>query len=123
MVARRPAEWPVAGPLAPHGARYRSVGSAFAVGYLSHLFGDALYPALSGDLASLAFLAWPLLPPVEYDTAPSFGAHLDNLALDSLVTVEFGLGLLVFALWLADGAPGLGLVSAIPKWLGRKLSA
>lgn len=101
---------------------YGSIATAFAVGYLAHLFGDAFYPALSGDLYSLGFLAYPIVPPIEYDTTQSFAAHLGKLSLDSLVTFEFGLGLAVLALWVLDGAPGLGLVSAIPKWLGRKLS-
>lgn len=101
----------------------RRIGTAFAVGYFSHLAGDALYPALAGDYLSLGFLAWPLLAPVEYGTEPSFLAHFAELSLDSLVMFELGFGIAVFLLWLADGVPGLGLVSAIPKWLSRKLSA
>lgn len=102
---------------------YGSIATAFAVGYFSHLVGDALYPALSGDYYSLGFLAWPVVAPIEYETEPSFLAHLTELSLDSLVAFEMGLGLAVFVLWLADGMPGLAPISAIPEWLGRKLSA
>jgi membrane-bound metal-dependent hydrolase YbcI (DUF457 family) len=99
------------------------IATAFAIGYLSHLAGDALYPALSGNLYALSFLAYPLAPPIEYETAPSFAAHLQHLSLNSLLTFEFALGFGVFALWLLDGAPGLQVVSAIPRWLDRKFSA
>jgi membrane-bound metal-dependent hydrolase YbcI (DUF457 family) len=102
---------------------YGSIATAFAVGYLSHLAADALYPALSGDIYSLGFLAWPILPPVEYETEQSFIVHLTQVSLDSSVAFELGLGLAVFLLWFADGAPGLDFVTAVPKWLGRKLSA
>ncbi|NHN61407.1 MULTISPECIES: metal-dependent hydrolase [Halorussus] len=102
--------------------QYGRVATAFAVGYLSHLFGDALYPLLSRDFSSLAFLAWPVAPPVEYETEPSFAAHLAQLSLDSFVTFEAGLGALVFVVWLADGAPGAGVLAAVPRWLSRKFS-
>ena len=99
-----------------------SVATAFGFGYLSHLATDALYPALAGEYARLGFLAWPLLPPIEYLGEPSFTAHLRKLTLDSFVAFELGLGVFVFFFWLADGAPGLGLVTAIPKWVGRRLT-
>jgi membrane-bound metal-dependent hydrolase YbcI (DUF457 family) len=99
------------------------VATAFGIGYLSHLFGDTLYPALAGEYAQLAFLAWPLLPAIEYSTEPSFAAHLSELTLDSFVTAELGLGVVVFVLWLADGAPGLGFLVAIPRWVRGRLAA
>ena len=101
---------------------YGRVATGFAVGYLSHLFGDAIYPALSGDLYLIGFLAWPVVAPIEYSTEPSFVAHLQELTLDSQVATELALGGVVFLLWLADGAPGLGVVTAIPRWVGRKIS-
>ena len=101
---------------------YGRVATAFAVGYLSHLFGDALYPALNGNRHALGFLAWPIVPPIEYATEPSFMAHFRKLSLESIATFELALGGVMFLLWLADGAPGLGVVWAIPKWFGRKLS-
>lgn len=99
-----------------------SVATAFGVGYLSHLFTDALYPALAGEYYLLGFLAWPVVPPVDYAAEPSFVAHLRELTLNSFVAFELGLGVFFFFFWLADGAPGLGLVTAIPKWVGRRLT-
>ncbi|NEU58080.1 metal-dependent hydrolase [Halorussus sp. MSC15.2] len=99
-----------------------TVATAFAVGYGSHLFGDALYPVLDGTFSSLRFLVWPLLPPIEYSTGQSFIAHLDQLSLDSLVVFEVVFGVCVFALWLLDGAPGLRVLAAIPRWVGRKIT-
>lgn len=99
------------------------IATAFGVGYLSHLFTDALYPALAGEYSKLLFLAWPAVPPVEYETEQSIAAHLSELTLDSLVAGELALGGIVFLLWLADGAPGLGVVAAIPRWVRGRLAA
>lgn len=101
---------------------YGRVATAFGVGYLSHLFGDALYPLLSRDVAGLAFLAWPIAPPIEYETGQSFVAHLARLSLDAQVGFELGLTALAFAAWLADGAPGVGVLAAVPRWISRKFS-
>ena len=40
--------------------------AAFAVGYLSHLLGDSVGALAAGRYGDLAFLLWPVLPPVEY---------------------------------------------------------
>lgn len=101
---------------------YGAVATAFGIGYLSHLFGDALYPLLTGDYYLISFLAWPLVPAIEYSTEQSFAAHLRKLTLESFVSFEVALGLLVIILWLTDGAPGFRIVGAIPKWVGRKIS-
>lgn len=97
--------------------------TAFAVGYLTHLFGDALAPVLSGDFYALGFLAWPLVPAISYGTEQSFAAHLRKLSLESLGLFEFGFAIAVVLLWLTDGAPGVGIVAAFPRWVGRKFSA
>jgi hypothetical protein len=79
---------------------------ALAVGYLSHLAGDALYPALAGDWGALAFLGWPLLPPVGYASEGGFLANLLALDLGPTAWAElalFGLGL---AVWIGQGLPG-----------------
>ena len=99
-----------------------TVATAFAVGYLTHLFGDALDPLLAGDFYSLGFLAWPLVAPIEYETEQSFVAHLQELSPAALVSDEGLFALLMVVLWLYDGAPGLRVVAAIPQWVGRRLS-
>lgn len=99
------------------------IANAFGIGYVSHVFADALSPVLANNYDGLAFLAWPILPAIEYPTQPSIVAYLRYLSLESFFTVEGGLALVVFGLWLYDGRPGLGVVSAIPRWVGRKLSA
>jgi hypothetical protein len=91
-------------------------GAAFAAGYVSHLFGDALRPLVAGDFGRLAFLLWPLVPPLEYPTEGSLGAHLQHLPLDGAPGVELAFGFLVALLWVRDGAPGLGIVrSAVSR--------
>ena len=107
-----------------------AIATAFSIGYLSHLFADALYPALEGEREALLFLAWPLVPPVEYATEPIFAAQLRRLfehgpsaLFTSSVGFEIGLAAVVFLLWLVDGAPGIGWLVSVPQWIHRKLSS
>ncbi|WP_299266420.1 metal-dependent hydrolase [Halorientalis sp.] len=89
----------------------RESGVAFGIGYLGHLFGDALYPALAGEFYDIGFLGWPLIPAIEYELAT--GGFLDNLfALDlgPLALFELGLTVVAVALWYRHGVPGLGVV-------------
>lgn len=88
-------------------------GFAFAVGYASHLLGDALRPLLAGDYGRLGFLLWPLVPPLEYATEGSLAAHFRHLSLDGPPGVELAFGLLVALLWVRDGAPGLEILRAV----------
>ncbi|WP_435349116.1 metal-dependent hydrolase [Haloarchaeobius sp. HRN-SO-5] len=69
---------------------------AAAVGYASHLVGDALSPVVHGEFSFLTFLAWPLLPSPEYPTEKSFLAHFQNL--EPTGGVLFGLALSLVAL-------------------------
>lgn len=96
---------------------HRASSTAFSVGYVSHLFGDALRPALAGDYQSLAFLAWPVLPPVQYETEGSLFAHLANFDLTSTAGSEFVFALAILAVWIVDGMPGWGLLG---RFLGRR---
>jgi len=100
--------------LAIHRDRRAEVG-AFGIGYLTHLFGDSLYPALAGDVAELRFLAYPLLQPFEYDAGGGgFVAYLVShlFLLDPTPTTvfEFGLTVLAVGLWYRHGLPGLGFI-------------
>jgi hypothetical protein len=92
-----------------------SLGTAFGVGYLSHLPADIVSPALLGGDLSFEFLLWPVTP-VSSPVADPF-AHVGDLLgtfLAVLATPEgvlfasFEVILLVAALlrWYRDGTPG-----------------
>jgi len=101
---------------------YGSLSTAFGVGYLVHLAGDALGPLLSGEYYYLGFLGWPAVPAIDYGEK-SFAAQLAALELTAFTAVEVGLGLLVVGLWVADGRPGLRPVLAVPRLAYRRLAA
>jgi len=69
------------------GWRSRS-GAAFAIGYATHLFGDAFWSLFALDLDALSFLVWPVLAAPDYDTT-SFEGHLEQLT-ESAGTVSTG---------------------------------
>jgi hypothetical protein len=92
-------------------------GTAFAVGYLSHLPADVVYPALVGGTPKTAFLLWPLVP-ARVGDVPGFLPHFEDLAASFLgflagpqgaayLAAELALVGGALALWLYDGAPGL----------------
>lgn len=91
--------------------RRRRIAIALAVGHLSHLAADALYPALEGQWYYVGFLGWPIVPPVKY-------AHESTGILEHFLTFQLtpysSFELLLFALaallWVRDGTPGLALV-------------
>ena len=91
--------------------------AAYAVGHLSHLVGDVIYPALMGRGLHVGRVLWPLvrLEPTEGRSGvldhlvPFALRYLDQLhALEQgpLVVVQIGLVVGVFVVWLLDGAPG-----------------
>ena len=90
--------------------------TAFAVGYGSHLIGDALGPVLYGSYDELAFLLWPLTPTVIYDSEPSVVWHFSSITLTPAFVAELSLGVIVVALWVVDGYPGAG---TLQKLVGR----
>ncbi|MFC6733691.1 metal-dependent hydrolase [Haladaptatus sp. DYSN1] len=97
----------------PHHLRYVV---AFAIGYASHLLGDAFVPWYLGDTYYLGFLLWPVVPAIEYlEPEPGFLAHLLNLELDAIVGAELLLTGFVVLVWLLDGLPGLALL-----WRARR---
>lgn len=83
---------------------------AFAVGYASHLVGDLYLAVAFGNYGELTILLWPLTPTVVYDAQPSLLWHLSSITLSPLFLAELALGVLVVALWLVDGRPGIGPV-------------
>lgn len=85
-------------------------GIAFAVGYLSHVTGDAVGSALAGEYAYVRFLLWPLLS-VPEDSQESILTELGEFSLSLSPSLAFSglFALAVTGLWVADGAPGLGV--------------
>jgi len=90
----------------------RILGVAFGVGYGLHLVTDALPSLVAGRYAEIAFLAWPLLPVVEYDTDPSFAAHFLGIEPTPLFLFETALSGVALVVWLRDGAPGVAELKA-----------
>lgn len=95
----------------------RPASVAFAVGFLSHLAGDVVYPLVVRGELRAGFLFWPVVP-VEDGDATSALPHLQDLAgafLEFLATPRGTLyllgdvvllGLAVFV-WVLDGTPGV----------------
>lgn len=99
----------------------RDLGLAFGVGYLTHLPGDVVYPAMLGGEFNLSFLLWPVLAPSGSQPSAMF-AHVQELIATflALLATPQGLYYLFFellllavalSLWLLDGSPGLPLHS------------
>ncbi|AQL44933.1 hypothetical protein BV210_19105 (plasmid) [Halorientalis sp. IM1011] len=96
-----------------------ALGAAFAVGYLSHLPGDVIYPVLLGDGPALSFLLYPFveIPPDATpgalakvsDLLAGFGSFLATPHGTLYLIGEVGLLVLAVAVWIWDGWPGLGL--------------
>ncbi|WP_168191190.1 metal-dependent hydrolase [Haloprofundus sp. MHR1] len=89
----------------------KSLGIGFAVGYLSHLLGDALSPLLELDVVFLRFLLWPLYPPPPYESDSSFLVHFLNMEMDSFFMFELAIFFLGVVVWVYDGYPGLQKVT------------
>lgn len=104
--------------LVDHWLRRRNrpaVSEGFAVGYLSHLFADAI-PALRDGPEWMTFLVWPVLAPPRYASQPPLWPL--SVYFNS---AEFAVGIAVAVLWIVDGLPGLGYVqSARNRLLNRE---
>lgn len=83
---------------------------AFGVGHLFHLAGDTVYPLIDGEVGTLTFLLWPVVP------QPGSGAG-DYTIIEMLLElsqtvggmIEFVLFVTATGLWLSHRAPGLWL--------------
>jgi len=95
-----------------------SVALAYAVGHLSHLAGDLLYPLVVEGYLPVRRLLWPVAGYPEPEGGAGFLALVSFylrryvrqlLALEPgpLLLFEAGLVGTVFGLWLYDGAPVL----------------
>ena len=99
-------------------ARYDrpSTGRAFVVGYGSHLVGDVIPKLPAGDFDSLTFLLWPLLPLPAYDGAGPVVANLADSSATPVASLlaspaRLAFGVVVVAVWAADGFPGMAGIS------------
>ena len=96
---------------------------AFAVGYLSHLVGDVIYPLALGKDLSVGFLLWPLLPvesggvggvvPHVWDLWDAYAEYLLSTAGGLALLLELSFLVAGLVVWLADGAPGIPRPSAV----------
>lgn len=83
-----------------------AAGVAFAWGYLSHLAGDALYPALAGEWAELAFFGWPVLSYSAADAGYTILGVLVAGTLSPTGPFETGLFAAAIAVWYRQDFPG-----------------
>lgn len=98
-------------------------GGALAIGYGSHVAGDLLFGWLFGNPPFLPAFLWPLYSTPEPAT-PGLGPKVWELLLDSWALLGGAMGRTYFlleaallaatvALWVFDGAPGLGPVRTL----------
>jgi hypothetical protein len=109
---------------------YGHVGLAFALAYLLHLPGDALYGTMTvGSPPSVDAILWPLVPKsAGSDPAGLFSetlyyvgryrAFLGQPEAVRYLLLESVLLLTALALWLRDRRPGSGLLG---RWTARLL--
>lgn len=95
---------------------YGTHGTAFAVGYATHLVGDAAEPLLVGSYGELSFLLWPVLPTVVYDIEPSILWQLSHATVGVAFAAELVVGAITLALWWADGRPLLAHALAAVRY-------
>ena len=103
------------------------VGTAFGLGYLSHLPADALYGVVLGDGPKLGFLLWPVVPGVRMEPTP-FATYFLGLVASfqeflaspsAIVFVGFEVTLLgvTLVLWHLDGHPGVATARGLVRRL------
>ncbi|SDJ94566.1 metal-dependent hydrolase [Natronorubrum texcoconense] len=85
----------------------RSLGVAFAIGYLSHIATDVPWHVLSGDFDELGFLLWPVTEMPAYTGVKPLGivggVEITTLWLEAVILAA------AVALWWMDGRPGVDL--------------
>lgn len=101
------------------------LGGALAIGYGSHVLGDLLFAALFSSPPYLPSFLWPLYR-TSAPASPGVGLKVWELLLDSQALLGSPMGWTYFgleaillvatlALWVYDGAPGLGPVRAFVR--------
>lgn len=104
---------------------------AFAVGHLSHLAGDVLYPVLIEGELSVRFLLWPIVPaagggsvdalPHLFDLIATFLAFLATPRGALYALFEVALLSAAVVVWIVDGSPGLAALRRVLG--GRRVDA
>lgn len=84
----------------------RALITAFGVGHLSHLIGDGIGPALSGDYAALGYVLWPLTT-VPNGESRSFIEFFLTLEVTPMVLGGVLLTAVSGVLWVYEGLPGV----------------
>lgn len=100
-----------------------ALGVAFAVGHLSHLAADAVYPVLEGEWVDVYYLLWPVLQDPDPVTDATIIETMVSSTLSPTGVFEAVLLLLAAALWVADGTPGLAELDAAATTAAERLSA
>lgn len=109
-----------------------AVGGAFLTGYALHLVGDVLPASLSRGELVLFPVLWPV---ADYVPLPDRGSFVDGvygllteyvarlltLELSPVIALQLGSVLFGTALWLADGRPGLSLVTGTVRRAFRRI--
>lgn len=75
------------------------LGTAFSIGYLSHLATDSLQPAIKGQEELLTNLGWPILSPPAYGEEKGITAHFTEIQSDisqGQVGIFFWLQIILF---------------------------
>lgn len=94
----------------------RSIGTAFSVGYLSHIAGDGIYFLVTKGAVSADYMLWPIVSrPGGNESFRAIVPRLWSSFVQFLGTprgklyaaLEFTLLALALGLWLWDGTPGL----------------
>lgn len=92
---------------------------AFAIGFLSHLVGDAYQPALVGNWSDLFFLTWPLTAAPDSGETVGIVAQFQQLEFTPLFLLGVAITAGGIAVWSAQGRPG---VDTVKGWLQAPVS-
>lgn len=106
-------------------------GVAFDVGYWSHLAADVLNPLRSGGAPIVSRVLWPVANNTGYETDYGLGrgiVYIERFLSELLVTDPVSvfltyllLPLATLGIWLADGAPGVGLLGRVTGAVRRRI--
>ncbi|WP_123621926.1 metal-dependent hydrolase [Halorubrum sp. CSM-61] len=114
--------------------REGAVGGAFLIGYVLHLVGDVLPASLSRGYVELSPVLWPIadrLPSPDrgsfidgtYGLLTEYVARLLTFELSPVIALQLGSVVFGVGLWIADGCPGLSLVTGPVRRAIRRVRA